>query len=163
MVNKCIDQLHKGVNMKKGFTMIELIFVIVILGILAAVALPRLAGTANDARIETMNSFIGTLNRSVAPTMWSKAIRDGNGSVKLLNLKDYTDIPKGIKFVNDGNLTGCVAFGAAAGKVADINTSSLPSDEVLYCMDGNSTSAPKFGFKMINSNTDVNTTMQKNK
>ena len=31
--------------MKKGFTMIELIFVIVILGILARVAIPRLAGT----------------------------------------------------------------------------------------------------------------------
>lgn len=148
--------------MKKGFTMIELIFVIVILGILAAVALPRLAGTANDARIETMNSFIGTLNRSVAPTMWSKAIRDGNGSVTGLNLKNYTDLPKGIAFVNDGNLTGCVASGQAAGKVADINTSSLPIAEVLVCMDGNSTSAPKFGFAAIGT-TDVNTTMQNNK
>ena len=39
--------------MKKAFTMIELIFVIVILGILASVALPRLAATREDAEIAT--------------------------------------------------------------------------------------------------------------
>ena len=37
--------------MKNGFTMIELIFVIVILAILAAVAIPRLASTRDDAQV----------------------------------------------------------------------------------------------------------------
>ncbi|WP_321236137.1 type II secretion system protein [Campylobacter sp.] len=47
--------------MKKGFTMIELIFVIVILGILASVAIPRLAATREDAEISTTIANIRTL------------------------------------------------------------------------------------------------------
>ncbi|MDD7090851.1 type II secretion system protein [Campylobacter sp.] len=47
--------------MKKGFTMIELIFVIVILGILASVAIPRLAATREDAEISATVANLRTL------------------------------------------------------------------------------------------------------
>ena len=44
--------------MKKAFTMIELIFVIVIIGILSAVAIPRLQMTRDDALIANNSQYI---------------------------------------------------------------------------------------------------------
>jgi len=51
--------------MKKAFTMIELIFVIVILGILAAVAIPKLMSTRDDAQTATLTTQLQAANREI--------------------------------------------------------------------------------------------------
>lgn len=51
--------------MKNSFTIIELIFIIVIIGILAAIAIPKLASVQDDAVVAVEKSTIGEARHSV--------------------------------------------------------------------------------------------------
>ena len=101
--------------MKKGFTMIELIFVIVILGILASVAIPRIAGTREDAEVSAGIANIRTLLSDAASYYVVKGnFKDaaGTGNAKW---RDFTNVP-----LKDSNGDAIDATAPAVGNVAFI-------------------------------------------
>jgi len=57
----------------KGFTLIELVVVIIILGILAVVALPKFLNISQDAHISTVKATGGAFKSSInlAKAVWA--------------------------------------------------------------------------------------------
>ncbi len=60
--------------MKKAFTMIELVFVIVVLGILATIALPRFNATRDDAIITKAKTIVANVRSALSSEVQRRAL-----------------------------------------------------------------------------------------
>jgi len=60
---------------QKAFTMIELVFVIVVIGILAAIAIPKLAATRDDAVITKARATVASVRSSLSTERQKRILR----------------------------------------------------------------------------------------
>jgi general secretion pathway protein G len=118
----------KGVEQmsRTAFTMIELVFVIVILGILAAVAMPKLAATRDDAKVSALAYSVGTGIQEVAAFATSKG--ETNDSMELMS-NNFAELSKS----GDANLSSDKAI-IKCGKIDNcliIDINRTTTDDIL--------------------------------
>ncbi len=61
--------------MKKAFTMVELVFVIVVIGILSAIAIPKFAATRDDAEITKAIAEVAAMRSAIATERQKRILR----------------------------------------------------------------------------------------
>ena len=112
--------------MKKGFTMIELIFVIVILGVLASVAIPRLAATRDDAEVAKAATNLTTAVSDLTAYYTAKgSFKNSQGTANISDFTKFTNaLDKSGKLMVKGK-TECVKV-----VLPTLNNNANASDKV---------------------------------
>ena len=126
---------------KKAFTMIELVFVIVVIGILAAVAIPKLAATRDDAQITKGLATLASVRSAIATERQKRILRGDFTEIEKLNgdggiFTTFKD-ENGSR-VLEYDISACTGIGCwSANTAGDVYTFTSTQGDCTYTLDEN--------------------------
>lgn len=116
---------HRVKKLSRGFTLIELMVVVLIVAILAAVALPIYRGRINSAKWAEGKAMLGTIATAI------RAYAAENGSSAATPTLDFTQGPTSLGF-KPGDLTGTY-FQDSDFSILSVDLTAAPIAFTIHC------------------------------
>jgi prepilin-type N-terminal cleavage/methylation domain-containing protein len=113
------SEMNKIMRKEEGFTLVELLIVVIILGILAAVAIPQFGSSTDDAKLSSMQTNLSSLRNAVElyksehNSVYPGEMLETDGTTVTSAAQCITAFTKQLTLYSD--MTGVTAVGSSAG------------------------------------------------